>query len=209
VTLRSLACAALLVALVRTARAQADPLAARTKGRADAPITLFEMSDFQCPFCRGFALETMPALDSEYVRTGKVRFIYVNFPLTHVHQNAQAAAEVAVCAARQGKFWPMHDLLFRHQAEWATLANPVSLFLTLGDSARLDRPRLARCVTARAAQAEVDADAASSANAGAAATPTFYVEKLLVSGAAPLAVFRHLLDSLYQAKTGRSGGGAR
>jgi len=209
VTLRSLACAALLVALVRTARAQADPLAARTKGRADAPITLFEMSDFQCPFCRGFALETMPALDSEYVRTGKVRFIYVNFPLTHLHQNAQAAAELAVCAARQGKFWPMHDLLFRHQAEWATLANPVTVFLALGDSARLDRPRLARCVTARAARAEVDADAASSANAGAAATPTFYVEKLLVSGAEPLAVFRHLLDSLYQAKTGRSGAGAR
>ena len=208
-TLRSLACAALLVALVRTARAQADPLAARTKGRADAPITLFEMSDFQCPFCRGFALETMPALDSEYVRTGKVRFTYVNFPLTHLHQNAQAAAEVAVCAARQGKFWRMHDLLFRHQAQWATRANPLSLFLALGDSARLVRPRLARCVTARAAQAEVDADAARSANAGAAFTPTFYVEKLLVSGAVPLAVFRHLLDSLYQAKTGRSGGGAR
>ena len=206
-TLRSLVCAALLVALVRTARAQADPLAARTKGRADAPVTLFEMSDFQCPFCRGFALETMPALDSEYVRTGKVRFIYVNFPLTRLHPNAQAAAELGVCAARQGKFWPLHDLLFRHQTQWAGLANPVSFFLALGDSAHLDRPRLARCMTARAAQAEVDADAASAANAGAAATPTFYVEKLLVSGAAPLAVFRHLLDSLYQAKTGR--GGAR
>ncbi len=202
-TLRSLACAALLVALVRTARAQADPLAARTKGRADAPITLFEMSDFQCPFCRGFALETMPALDSEYVRTGKVRIIYVNFPLTQVHQNAQAAAELAVCAARQGKFWPMHDLLFRHQREWASLANPLAFFLALGDSVRANRPQLARCATTRAAKAEVDADAASSANAGAAATPTFYVEKLLVSGAEPLAVFRRLLDSLYQAKTGR------
>jgi len=202
VTLRSLACAALLVALVRTARAQADPLAARTKGRADAPVTVFEMSDFQCPFCRGFALETMPALDSEYVRTGKIRFIYVNFPLTHVHQNAQQAAELAVCAARQGKFWPLHDLLFRHQPQWAGLANPLSFFLALGDSAGLDRARLTRCITSRAAKPEVDADAASSANAGAAATPTFYVEKLLVSGAAPLAVFRHLLDSLYQAKTG-------
>lgn len=201
-TLRSLACAALLVALVRTARAQADPLAARTKGRADAPVTLFEMSDFQCPFCRGFALETMPALDSEYVRTGKVRFIFVNFPLTHVHQNAQAAAELAVCAARQGKFWPMHDLLFRHQTQWAGLANPLAFFLALGDSAGVDRRRLTRCVTGRAARAEVDADAASSATAGAAATPTFYVEKLLLSGAAPLPVFRHLLDSLYQAKTG-------
>ena len=201
-TLRTLACAALLVALVRTASAQTDPLAARTKGRADAPVTVFEMSDFQCPFCRGFALETMPALDSEYVRTGKVRFIYVNFPLTQVHRNAQAAAELAVCSARQGKFWPMHDLLFRHQPQWAGLANPASFFLALGDSAGADRTRLARCVTDRAARTEVDADAASSADAGASATPTFYVEKLLVSGAAPLPVFRRLLDSLYQAKTG-------
>jgi protein-disulfide isomerase len=207
VRLRPLACAALLVALVRPARAQADPQTARTKGRADAPLTLFEMSDFQCPFCRSFALETMPALDSEYVRTGKVRFVYVNFPLTRVHQNAQAAAELAVCAARQGKFWRMHDLLFRHQPQWAGLANPVPYFLALGDSSGLNRTRLARCVTSRAAQAEVEADAASSANAGASATPTFYVERLLVSGAAPLAVFRHLLDSLYQAKTGT--GGAR
>ncbi|HEY6853130.1 MAG TPA: thioredoxin domain-containing protein [Gemmatimonadales bacterium] len=201
-TLRSLACAALLVALVRTARAQADPLAARTKGRADAPLTLFEMSDFQCPFCRGFALETMPALDTEYVRTGKVKFVYVNFPLTRLHANAQAAAEAGVCAARQGKFWPMHDLLFRHQPEWAKLASPLAYFVALGDSARLDRARLTRCLTTRAAKAEVDADAANSANAGAGGTPTFYIEKLLVTSAAPLEVFRHLLDSLYQAKTG-------
>jgi protein-disulfide isomerase len=204
VTLRSLACTALLVALVRTARAQADPLTARTKGRADAPLPLFEMSDFQCPFCRGFALETMPALDREYVRTGKVRLIYVNLPLIRLHQNAQAAAELGVCAARQDKFWPVHDLLFRHQLQWAGLANPVSYFLALGDSAGLDRALLARCVTSRAARAEVDADAARAANSGASATPTFYIEQLLVSGAAPLPVFRHLLDSLYQAKTGRA-----
>ena len=203
-TFRSLACTALLVALVRTASAQADPLNARTKGRADAPLILFEMSDFQCPFCRGFALETMPALDSEYVRTGKVRLIYVNFPLIRLHQNAQAAAELAVCAARQDKFWPVHDLLFRHQPQWAGLAHPVSYFLALGDSAGLDRARLDRCVTSRAARAEVDADAARAANSGASATPTFYIEQLLVSGAAPLPVFRHLLDSLYQAKTGRA-----
>ncbi len=206
-TLRTLACAALLVALVRPARAQGHPLASRTRGRADAPLTLFEMSDFQCPYCRAFALETMPALDSEYVRTGKVRFVYVNYPLVRLHHNAQAAAELAVCAARQGKFWPMHDLLFRHQPEWADLANPVPYFLALGDSAGLAPAPLRTCVTRHTAREEVDADAVSSANAGASATPTFYVEKLLVSGAAPLAVFRHLLDSLYQAKTGQ--GGAR
>src|SRR5437867_13352736 len=91
-----------------------DPLAARAKGRPDAPVTVYEMSDFQCPYCRAFALATMPLLEREYVQAGKVRFVYINLPLSSLHKNAATAAEVALCAARQQRFWPMHDLLFRH-----------------------------------------------------------------------------------------------
>src|SRR5437763_1186834 len=76
-----------------------DPLAARAKGRSDAPVTVYEMSDFQCPYCRAFALTTMPLLEKEYVQTGKVRFVYINLPLTTRHANAAAAAELAMCAA--------------------------------------------------------------------------------------------------------------
>src|SRR5690348_10355143 len=103
------------------AAAQSDPIAARTKGRSDAPITIYEMSDFQCPYCRQFALETLPLLERDYIATGKVRMVFINFPLTNVHKNAIVAAEVAMCAAQQQRFWPMHDLLFRHQPEWAQL----------------------------------------------------------------------------------------
>src|SRR5207302_9088046 len=71
-----------------------DPLAARAKGRPDAPVTVYEMSDFQCPYCRSFALTTMPLLEKEYVQTGKVRFVYINLPLTTRHPNAAAAAEL-------------------------------------------------------------------------------------------------------------------
>ena len=187
----------------RGSRQTLDPLAARSKGRRDAPVTLYEMSDFQCPYCRAFALGTMPLLEQEYITTGKVRLVYINLPLTSVHANAQAAAQVAVCAARQDRFWPMHDLLFRHQDDWAKLAKPDTFLLGLGDSAQLDRATLARCLVAKATASEVDADAARARRAGAVSTPTFYVEGGLLEGAAPVTVFRAVLDSIYRTKTGR------
>src|SRR5713226_288973 len=161
-----------------------DPIAARAKGRVDAPVTVYEMSDFQCPYCREFALATMPLLEREYIQPGKVRFVYINLPLSSLHKNASSAAEVALCAARQQRFWPMHDLLFRHQDQWAPLASPRAILLALGDSAGLDRARLTRCVAS-----------------GATSTPTFYIEGALLEGAAPVSVFRAVLDSIYQSKT--------
>src|SRR3989449_1116480 len=155
---------------------QQDPLAARAKGRTDAPVTVYEMSDFQCPYCREFALGTMPLLEREYIQTGKVRFVYINLPLSSVHKNAAAAAEVALCAARQQRFWPMHDLLFRHQDQWAPLASPRAYLLALGDSAGLDRAGLARCVASGATTADVRADAERARRSGATRTPTFYIE---------------------------------
>src|SRR5258708_14170672 len=71
-----------LLALLAAVPRQADPVAARSKGRPDAPVTVYEMSDFQCPYCRGFALETMPLLEQEYVATGKVRLVYITLPRT-------------------------------------------------------------------------------------------------------------------------------
>ena len=178
-----------------------DPLAARSKGRRDAPITLYEMSDFQCPYCRAFALGTMPLLEQEYITTGKVRLVYVNLPLTSVHPNAQAAAHVALCAARQDRFWAMHDLLFRHQDQWAALPSPRAYLLALGDSAGLDRAGMTRCVTSGATAAVVRADAERARRSGATSTPTFYIEGALLEGAAPVTVFRAVLDSIYQSKT--------
>ena len=178
-----------------------DPLAARAKGRSDAPVTVYEMSDFQCPYCREFALGTMPLLEREYVQAGKIRFVYINLPLSSVHKNAASAAEVALCAARQEHFWPMHDLLFRHQDQWATLASPRPYLLALGDSAGLDTARLARCVASGATAADVRADAERARRSGATSTPTFYIEGALLEGAAPVTVFRTVLDSIYRSKT--------
>lgn len=195
----------LLVALVlfgvTPLAAQTESLAARTKGRADAPIVIYEMSDFQCPYCRSFVLETMPGIEREYIATGKVRFIFINFPVSGIHQHAMLAAEVAMCAARQGKFWAVHDALFERQPEWSKHPDPQAYLIALADSAGTDRARLTSCVTSGATQAGITADHEAATRSGARATPTFYIEGGLIEGAAPLADFREVLDSIYRSKT--------
>jgi protein-disulfide isomerase len=179
---------------------QDDPHATRTKGSPTAPVTVYEMSDFQCPFCAEFALQTMPALDREYVQTGKVRFVWVNLPLSY-HKNAVPAAELAMCGARQGRFWQLHDLLFRNQQRWAGLGEPGSYFLSLGDSAGANRDSISTCLRDGAVRALVRADAEGAVRSGARSTPTFYIEGGLLVGAQPIEVFRAVLDSIVRVKT--------
>ena len=183
-----------------TADSAKSPLAGRVRGAVTAPVTVYEMSDFQCPYCREFATTTFPAIDSAYVATGKVRWAFVNFPLTSIHHNAVPAAEVALCAAQQGAFWRVHDLLYRHQDVWAPLKEPAAFFLTLADSAKLSRPTLLACLKSPATEDAIRADAQGAERSGASSTPTFYIEGGLLVGAQPLPVFRQVLDSILKAK---------
>lgn len=184
--------------------AQATPsLAPRSRGVETAPITVYEMSDFQCPYCRRFALNTFPDLDREYISTGKVRWVFINYPLTMIHPNAAVAAEVAMCAARAGKFWEVHDLLFRNQPTWAPLTEPGAFFLTLADSAALPAEPFRKCLTDRATLQEIASDAKGASQSGATSTPSFYIEGGLLPGAQPVEVFRQILDSIYTVRTAK------
>ncbi len=176
--------------------------ATRAKGSPTAPVTVYEMSDFQCPFCKRFALETFRVIEREYITPGKVRWVFVNFPLTSIHANAVAAAGTALCAARQGSFWPMHDLLYTYQETWAPLKEPGPFFLSLADSAGISRARLLECVRSPGTEAEIRQEAEGAERAGASSTPTFYIEGGLLTGAHPLPVFRQVLDSILAAKRG-------
>ncbi len=177
------------------------PLEMRSKGSSKAPVTVYEMSDFQCPYCRQFALETFPQLERDYVKTGKVRWVFINFPLTSVHAHASAAAELALCAGKQQAFWRVHDLLFAHQESWAPLKEAGPFFVSLADSARLSKPALLTCLQSPDTRNSVRADAEGAARSGATSTPTFYIEGGLLEGAQPLPVFRQVLDSVYASKT--------
>jgi protein-disulfide isomerase len=189
------------IALPGKARAQSSPkrdiLAERSKGSPAAPITVYEMSDFQCPYCRQHALETFPELERAYINAGKVRWVFLNFPLTSIHHNAAAAAELALCGARLGKFWTLHDLLFKYQDTWAPLKEPGPFLVSLADSARVPREPMEACLTAGAARAELEADAQAAQRSGAQSTPTFYIEGGLLVGSQPVGLWREILDSIY------------
>ena len=92
-----------------------DPMIAqRTKGDPDAPIAIYEITDFGCPWCREFHRLTLPSIEREYIETGKAKLIFVNLPISQLHPNSPAAHEFAMCAAQQDRFWPVYDLLYQH-----------------------------------------------------------------------------------------------
>ncbi len=179
------------------------PLAARSKGSPKAPVTVYEMSDFQCPYCKRFAEETFPQIERSYIKPGKVRWVFINFPLTSVHEHAAAAGQLALCSAKQDGFWPMHDLLFDYQERWAPLKEPGPFFLSLADSAGLSKKMLLACLQAPETEAALRAEAQGSERSGATSTPTFYIEGGLLEGAVPFDVFKRVLDSVYAVKAGR------
>lgn len=183
-----------------TAAAQQDDLrAARTKGSATAPVTVFEMADFQCPVCGRFVREEFPTLEREYITTGKVKWVFVNFPLP-MHPNAEPAAELAMCAAKQNRFWQVHDLLYRHQEAWAELPQPGVYFMGLADSAGTDRDQMVQCLRTGATRDLVRSDAEGSTRSGATGTPNFYIERGLIRGTISIAQFRTVLDSIIRSK---------
>ncbi len=182
---------------------QDDPLAPRTKGSADAPVTVYEMSDFQCPYCQRHTLETFPLIEEEYIKTGKVRWVFINFPIPQLHPNAISAAEVAMCSAQQDAFWPVHDLLFIHQEVWAEVRDPAEFLLSLADSAGIDKTLLASCLQSEETRPQILQDAEGAQRTGATGTPSFYIEGMLLPGAYPMPIFRQVLDSIYAAKTGK------
>jgi protein-disulfide isomerase len=181
----------------------ADPLlTARTKGAEDAPITVLEIADFQCPACRVFWAETMPLLQREYVDQGKIRMVFVNLPLVEIHPNAAAAHEFAMCAAAQGRFWPVHDMLFDQQSIWARLDDPSPYFFSVADAVGLITDSLDACVTDGRMRGLIAREAEGVVRAGVQSTPSFVIEGGLLAGAHPIENWRPILDSIYEAKTG-------
>jgi protein-disulfide isomerase len=184
-------------------KAPATPAAAgddRVLGSPQAPVTIIEFTDLQCPFCARFALETWPLLRQHYVDSGKVRFASRDLPLSF-HDYALPAAVAARCAGQQGKFWEYREALFRGQSR---LAN--APYDELAGRFGLDVAKFAACRAAEATVESVRADAAVAAANGIASTPTFVIGRVvngefageIVAGAQPFNVFAQKIDSLLQ-----------
>ena len=111
------------------------------KGEATAKVTLVEVSDYHCPFCRRQTLQTMPRLLAEYVNTGKVRYVFVDYPIAQLHPDSFKSHEAAACAGDQGKYWQMHDLLFTNSP-----ARDASQLTASADSLGVDTKKFEACL---------------------------------------------------------------
>ena len=162
-----------------------DPM----KGNADAPVTIVEFSDFECPFCARFHSQTLKQLESEYIDTGKVKLIYRDFPLSF-HQNAQKAAEAAECADDQGKFWEMHDAIFENQQS-LSLSSLKQWAVQIG----LDTGEFNSCLDSGKHAGEVQNDFQEGASYGVTGTPGFFINGIPLVGAQPFSSFKQIIDS--------------
>jgi protein-disulfide isomerase len=157
-----------------------------SRGPADAPVTIVEFSDFQCPFCAR-ATPVLKQVEERYA--GKVRRVFRDLPLTNIHKEAAGAAEAGTCANEQGKFWELHDALFAEQASLlpAEIKRAAS---KLG----LDATAFAACLDSGRHRPEWQQDAAEAASYGLTGTPAFFVNGRLLSGAQPFEAFARVID---------------
>lgn len=158
------------------------------KGDANAPVTIIEWGDFECPFCSKFYSQTLGQIDTEYIQTGKVKLIYRDFPLDF-HENAQKAAEAAECAGEQDKYYDMHDMLFEKG-----VVGGVHTFKGYASDLGLDTEEFNDCLDSGKMAAEVAKDLADGQAAGITGTPGFLVNGKLISGAQPFSVFKQIID---------------
>lgn len=170
------------------------------KGSQDAKVTIIEFSDFQCPYCRSFYTETYKQIDNEYVKTGKVKIAYRDFPLSF-HAAAQKSAEAAECAADQGKFWEMHDKIFEEQAKLGTgtVSYGVNELKKWASELGLDAESFNSCLDSGKYASEIQKDISDGTAAGVTGTPAFFVGSqdkgyILVAGAYPYEVFKQLIE---------------
>ncbi|MEK6824482.1 MAG: thioredoxin domain-containing protein, partial [Nanoarchaeota archaeon] len=170
----------------------ADKIAnAPVKGNANAPVTIVEFSDYQCPFCER-AYQTLKQIDTEYIKTGKVKLVYMDFPL-NFHEQAQKAAESVRCVRKQKGdegYWKMHDKLFENQASLSE-ANFKQWARDVGaNGAQFDA-----CLDSDEFADEVQADAAYGAQLGVSGTPAFFINGVGLEGAQPFASFKQVIDA--------------
>jgi len=170
-------------------------------GKASAPITIVEFSDFECPFCRRYAENTFDELKKQFIDTGIVSYAHIHYPLHRIHKFAFSAAKVAECASDQGRFWDVRARLFRAAASPGLSDESIAAVV---EESRLDRPRLETCLDTVADR--INRDLLEAGRVGVRATPLFLLGvrsldgtvsiRSRINGAQPIAVFASAIRAL-------------
>jgi protein-disulfide isomerase len=177
---------------------------ARIDGDSAATVWLIMVSDFQCPYCKTWHDSIGPKVHADFVESGKVRFAYLNYPLGQ-HQHAVPAAEAAMCAGAQGKFWVFHDSLFASQHEWAPLNDPRPVFERIARATAVDSAAYAACISDGIMRPMIAADHQRGSAQGVRGTPTLFVGSRRVDNALSYPAFKPILDSAVAAARRGSG----
>jgi len=156
-------------------------------GSQNAPVTIIEFSDYQCPFCTKWKNEVWPRLQKTY--GDKIRLVYRDFPLANIHSEAAQAAEAANCANEQNAYWQFHDKLFD-----ASRGLGLSAYREYARELKLDLAAFDECLSSQRYQDEVQADFEYAAKLGVRSTPTFFINGIAVIGAQPFEVFKQVID---------------
>lgn len=171
-------------------------------GNPDAPITIVEFSDFQCPFCARFHIQTLPLLLGEYIEKGKVKLVFRDFPIQSIHPNALPASVAAECANDQNKFREMHDALFENQNNWNNLEtiDALSLFSQYASDIKLDQESFDLCLNSGKHIPEIQNDLNDGRDYGVSGTPGFFVGNdqigfVELKGAQPFESFKKVIDA--------------
>jgi len=158
-------------------------------GSEDAPVTMIEFSDYECPFCARYFTQTYDQIKKTYVDTGKVKIVFRDFPLSF-HPKAQKAAEAAECAGEQGKYWEMHDKLFENQQTLDIIS-----LKRYANEIGLNIAEFSPCLDSGQMAAEVKKDFSDGQAAGVRGTPAFFINGRLISGAQPFSAFQQAIDA--------------
>jgi protein-disulfide isomerase len=156
------------------------------RGQNDAPVTIVEFGDFQCPFCKQAEASLRTVMDHH---PHEVRLVFRNLPLTQLHPNAELAAEAGVCAERQGKFWELHDAMYADQTALA--------LNSLKDTAQrlgLDTNRFSSCMTDGSYKSAIEADGKAALDLGLTGTPYFFINGRPVDGSVPVSTFETVIS---------------
>ena len=176
-------------------------------GSENAPVTMVEFSDYQCPFCRRFATTVFQTIKRDYIDTGKVRYVFRDFPLSNIHPQALKAHESAHCAREQNKYWEMHDLLFQDQKKL-----PSQEMAQFAEQVGLDVDTFKHCLDSGKYGPSIENDIADGSKAGVRGTPSFVIGKsgdgktitgTLVRGAQPLARFKQAIEAAQKPASGK------
>lgn len=171
-------------------------------GNSNAPITIIEFSDFQCPFCAKFHIQTLPKIMDEYIKEGKVKLVFRDFPIQSIHSNALLASVAAECANEQGKFKEMHDKLFENQNEWSSkdTDNLIILFNQYSLEMGIEKEKFDSCLKNGKYIKEIQKDLDDGRTYGVSGTPGFFIGNdeigfIELKGAHPFENFKNVIDT--------------